>query len=126
MLLVRTELKPSKIHGLGVFVAELVPKGTMTWKFDTACDRLYSPAEMERLPEVFMEILRKHAYVDEKGNRVLCGDNARFENHSDHPSQIYDVQEDADFAAKDLHVGDELTTDYFTFDQESIEAGHVV
>lgn len=33
MLLVKTRLGISSIHGIGLFADELIPKGTVTWRF---------------------------------------------------------------------------------------------
>jgi len=38
MLLVRTRLNPSKIHGLGCFAAERISRGTVVWTLDESID----------------------------------------------------------------------------------------
>ena len=42
MLLVKTYLDRSPIHGLGVFAAEFIRKGTRVWRFVESFDRVYS------------------------------------------------------------------------------------
>jgi hypothetical protein len=38
MLLVRTTLRPSGVHGLGLFADEFIPKGFVIWRFDGHVD----------------------------------------------------------------------------------------
>ena len=48
--MVETVLKPSAIHGLGVFLAQPVPKGGLIWRFDSRIDRVYTLDELASLP----------------------------------------------------------------------------
>ena len=41
MLMVKTELRPSAIHGIGVFLLEDVHKGDLIWRFDSRIDRVF-------------------------------------------------------------------------------------
>ena len=38
MLLVKTTLRPSEVHGLGLFADEFIPKGIAIWRFDGRAD----------------------------------------------------------------------------------------
>ena len=51
MLLVKTYLDKSPIHGIGVFAAERIPKGTKIWRFVDGFDRCYTPKQFARLPK---------------------------------------------------------------------------
>jgi hypothetical protein len=42
MMLVETELRPSPIHGIGVFLLQPVSKGDLIWRFDARIDRVYT------------------------------------------------------------------------------------
>src|SRR5690349_3590548 len=114
MMMVETEIKPSAIHGLGVFLKEPVKKGGLIWRFDSRIDRVYTPAEIDSLPEHMQRYLRTYStWHATNGVYVLCGDNGRFFNHSDRPSTVSDaISFGEDRAARDLEVGDELTSDY--------------
>jgi len=116
MLLVDTELKPSAIHGLGVFLKQPVKKGEPIWRFDSRIDRVYSPDEIASLPEHLRRYLKTYStYHAETDLWVLCGDNGRYFNHADDPSCVSQgVSFGMDVAARDLAVGDELTSDYRT------------
>jgi len=116
MMLVETEVRQSPIHGLGVFLLEPVRAGQLVWKFDSRIDRVYAPEEIATLPAHVQRYLTTystwHAGV---GLWVLCGDNGRYFNHSDDPSTVSDgVSFGSDCAARDLAVGEELTSDYRT------------
>jgi uncharacterized protein len=116
MMMVDTELRPSSIHGLGVFVIGPVRKGALIWRFDARIDRVYSEAELSSLPGHIQHYLRTYSTWHEATRLyVLCGDNGRFFNHSDTPSTISNaISFGEDHAARDLEAGEELTSDYTT------------
>jgi SET domain-containing protein len=125
MMMVETEIKPSAIHGLGVFLKEPVKKGGLIWRFDSRIDRVYTPEEVASLPEHMQRYLRTystwHAGI---GVYVLCGDNGRFFNHSDRPSTVSDaISFGEDRAIRDLAAGEELTSDYATICDDVRENG---
>ena len=116
MMMVDTELKPSTIHGTGVFLLEAVRNGDLIWQFDSRIDRVYSPDEMASLPSSVQRFLQTystyHAGLD---LWVLCGDNGRHFNHSDTPTTVSSgIAFGQDHAAADLAIGTELTSDYRT------------
>jgi SET domain-containing protein len=116
MMLVDTELRPSGIHGTGVFLLQPVGKGEVIWQFDSRIDRVYSPDEIASLPEHIRRFLDVYStWHEQVGLWVLCGDNGRHFNHSDTPNTISDgIAFGRDIAAADLPVGTELTSDYRT------------
>jgi SET domain-containing protein len=116
MMMVETELRPSPIHGLGVFLLEPVKKGGLIWRFDSRIDRVYTPAEVASLPEHAQRFLETYCTWHEGvGVYVLCGDNGRYFNHSETPSTVSNaISFGEDRAARDLEVGEELTSDYAT------------
>lgn len=116
MMMVQTELRPSCIHGIGVFLLEPVRKGDLIWRFDSRIDRVYSDDELRNLPELCQQFLRTYSTYHAKcGVWVLCGDNGRHFNHSDTPNTVSDgIAFGEDHAAADLAEGTELTSDYAT------------
>ena len=114
MMMVETELRPSSIHGIGVFLVEPVSAGQLIWRFDSRVDRIFSDAELKEMPERLQTYLRTYSTLH-AGLKlwVLCGDNGRHFNHSDHPNtRSLGVAFGDDVAADDLPVGTELTSDY--------------
>lgn len=121
MLLVKTKNGPSRIEGIGCFADQLIPKGTMIWKYIEGFDQKIPPSEMSRLSEPAREIFLKYSYLSKKGNfYVLCFDDARFFNHSFTPNVMgingVDGEEAHDVAARDIMPGEELTCDYGSFE----------
>lgn len=116
MMMVDTELKPSGIHGIGVFLLEPVRQGQLIWRYDSRIDRVYSEDELASLPARTQEFLRTYStWRSEIGLWVLCGDNGRHFNHSSTPNTVSDaIAFGQDSAAADLPAGTELTSDYMT------------
>lgn len=116
MMMVETVLKPSKIHGIGVFLAQPVAKGTLLWRFDSRIDRVYCEGEVALLPPLAREFLRTYSTWNSAVKLwVLCGDNGRHFNHSATPNSVSDgIAFGCDYAAADLTAGTELTSDYTT------------
>jgi uncharacterized protein len=116
MMMVDTELRPSSIHGLGVFLLEPVRQGELIWRFDARVDRVYSLDEVASLPEHVQRYLRTYSTWNEAaGLYVLCGDNGRFFNHSEEPTTVSNaISFGEDHAVRDLAPGEELTSDYTT------------
>lgn len=114
MMMVETELRPSPIQGVGVFLLEDVPAGALVWRFDSRIDRIYSAQEVASLPERMQRFLDVYSTLHEGLNlRVLCGDHGRHFNHSDDPNtHSLGVTFGDDIAACDIAAGTELTTDY--------------
>ena len=116
MMMVRTELRLSAIHGIGVFLTEPVKAGQLIWRFDSRIDRVFSEAELEDLPELAQDFLRTYSTLHADLRLwVLCGDNGRHFNHSDRPNtRSLGIAFGDDVAAFDLPAGTELTSDYRT------------
>ncbi len=123
MLLVKTLLSPSEIHGIGLFAGERIPAGTVVWRFDPAIDLVLADDALERLSGPAREQMLKYSYVDRHlKRRILCGDDARFFNHSDDPNCL-DFPDDTGgttVAKRDIEVGEELTSDYASFDLDHV------
>ena len=116
MLMVRTELRASRIHGIGVFLSEPVRAGQLIWRFDSRIDRVYLDSELADMPGLLQEFLRTYSTLHADLRLwVLCGDNARHFNHSDTPNtRSLGIAFGDDIAARALPAGTELTSDYRT------------
>ncbi len=130
MLLVKTRLAASDIHGIGLFAAEFIREGTVVWESHAALDIRLTEEQISGLAEPCREQTRKYSYREKQtGLYVLCGDDARFFNHSAEPNCI-DVYrgegEDLTIAARDVEQGEELTCDYALFDLDLVQGKYRV
>ena len=119
MLLVPTTLKESAIHGIGLFAAQPIKKGTVIWRLDRPIDQFLEDADLERLSEPARQMMFKYSYLDPVlKKRVLCGDDARYMNHSESPNcdDRMDANGGVTVAARDIAAGEELTCDYAKID----------
>jgi SET domain-containing protein len=115
---VPTYLGRSSIHGVGVFTPVFIPAGTLIWSFDSEVDWTLSEEDIDRFPEAYREKIRSYCYLDESGSYILCGDNARFMNHSEEPN-CDDWTTGSTIAYRDIQAHEELTCDYRAFDVAS-------
>ena len=113
MLLVKTYLDKSAIHGLGVFAAEPIRKDTKIWRFVEGFDRAYSLKQFARLPKPARDFLKNYGYrVD--GEVLFTVDNDRHINHSDDPNTY--LKNGYTIARRNIRRGEEITNDYREFD----------
>lgn len=123
MLLVRTTIKASAIHGIGVFADELISKGTPVWEFYPPFDQELAEDDLEGMSESSRKQVLEYSYISPAtGKYVLCFDDARFLNHSDAPNLEQDFTsspEGVDTAARDINPDEELTCNYYDFDEDA-------
>ena len=121
MLLVPTRIGPSTIHGIGVFAAAPIAKGTAVWRFAKGLDMEFSPDVVDGLPAHVRTFFSHYGYLDRNVKRIiLCFDDARFVNHSDAPNLETEYAQDPyglDVALRDIAAGEELTMDYAGFEE---------
>jgi SET domain-containing protein len=121
MLLVKTECKPSSIHGLGLFAAARILKGDVIWMFEPGLDVVFSEADYDDAPSEAKQFLAKYAWKSKDSKRyILCVDNERFINHSEDPnlcnSFTFYGGEHVVIASRYIEAGEELTVDYNSFE----------
>jgi len=139
MLLVEVQVGLSQIPnaGFGVFAVHKIPKGTVVWVVHTGFDRAYSSEEINKLPEIAKRNFLHYAHKDPRTGKIfLCGDNARFMNHSDNSnlrdvafddseiekfklqdtSELASWTDDFSVASRDIESGEEITANYKTSD----------
>jgi hypothetical protein len=119
MLLIRASVRPSPIHGLGCFTEERISAGQVVWIFDARIDTRVAIADLPTLPGSARDFLLAYRYEEmHEGERtiVLCGDHAKYMNHSDAPNLI---DSETNIAARDIEAGEELTCNYYTFDLDA-------
>jgi SET domain-containing protein len=108
-----------------LFAAEFIPENTTIWRFDSRVDLRLSEEQISGLSAACCEQIRKYSYREiHSGLYVLCGDDARFFNHSRTPNCLdfyHDEQQDLTIARRDIAAGEELTCDYALFDLDLVE-----
>ena len=120
MLKVKTSIRLSPIHGLGLFAAETIRKGQLIWTYDPDQDSKVSADESAQFTESRKATLHHFAYRSDQGYWILCGDGALFINHSDEPNcerlfhdpEFPNSREPVTRAMRDIKPGEELTTRY--------------
>ncbi|RKG83521.1 SET domain-containing protein [Corallococcus terminator] len=115
MLRVKTSLKPSRIHGLGLFAEERIPRGTVVWLYEAGLDLRFWPEDVEDMAPEARAFLARYAYC-EHDTLVLCGDHARFMNHSPEATCGNNPERTATLALRDIEPGEELTDNYATME----------
>ncbi|OGJ64288.1 hypothetical protein A3C37_05415 [Candidatus Peribacteria bacterium RIFCSPHIGHO2_02_FULL_53_20] len=119
MLLCKTILEKSPIHGIGVFAACDIPKGTVIWEFTDGFDQEISAGLIEGLPAPARDCILKYAYRKPDSDLyVHCADDTRFFNHSENPTITSTSVDGPDIAACDIRAGEELTIDYRSYDAD--------
>lgn len=118
MVLVKTKVRQSGVHGLGLFADQFIPKGTKTFEYIPWFDVSFSEEELVKMSEEARREIIWYAYFDKKNNKyVLCSDDYRFINHSADISKInIESTPDYDIALRDIETGEELLCDYNKFD----------
>jgi SET domain-containing protein len=126
MLLIKTKIGSSKIHGIGLFAAEFIPKGTPTWRFKPGMDIALTQGEVDALPPLAKEAFKNYCYKSNRTDRyILCFDDARYFNHAENANCIEDPAlmddgEAGDVAGRDIAEGEEITNNYLVFDTDYV------
>jgi uncharacterized protein len=121
MMLVKTQLSLSGIHGIGLFAGEFIPKGTIVWKYSPDVDRVFTEQDLHGMNKSKKEFLETYCFKY-CGKYYLCVDDARFMNHSTNPNctdvGVDEIKENDlgyTMAKVDIQAGEELTCDYSFF-----------
>lgn len=130
MLLVKTKLCINHIHGIGLFADEFIARGTIIWKFNPVIDISLCGEQIEKLAGPSCEQIKKYTYRAVNTELyILCGDDARFFNHSGEPNCLNFCngrEEDLTIARRDIEKGEELTCNYALFNMDFIEGKYEV
>lgn len=122
MLLVKTIVKQSPIHGLGLFANQNISKGDMIWKFSDGLDLEISPVEFSNLSSYEKGMINFYGFHSKKtGNYHLSFNDVRFVNHSPEGNITIDKSiDDIEYplvAKRDISKGEEITQNYYEFDE---------
>jgi SET domain-containing protein len=113
MLLVKTYLGKSRIHGIGVFADQFIRKDAKMWRFVYGFDRYYTRKRLAKLPKPAKDYIRLHGY--QWGNEILLSmDYDTFMNHSENPNTYF--HNGYVLARRNIRKGEEITNDYRAFE----------
>ncbi len=118
MLKIRTKIGKSKVHGIGLFADQFIPKNTVTWKYEPKLDLSITQKILDSIDLYSKKYFLYYSYFDKKRKKfILCSDNQRFINHTVNKNKENIMSTpDIDVAARDIKVGEELLCDYNKFD----------
>lgn len=121
MLLVKTYIDKSAIHGIGLFAGQAIRKGVVVYKLSPGLDISLSKNEMNRLDSNSRELIKYHGYLEKNNKWHLAFDNIRFCNHNkngnitvDKSNKKYQL-----IAKRDIEKNEELTQNYKEYEQPS-------
>jgi SET domain-containing protein len=115
MLLVPVILKPSEIHGLGVFCVRDLRAGMCVWIFRDPPD--YRIKRVDLAPRMYDHAV--HFGYEPRGKDYfeIPGDQAMFMNHSGTPNLRVEPNGDM-VVVSDIPAGTELTCNYFQLEKD--------
>src|SRR4051812_39441930 len=120
MLTVKTKVKDSKIHGLGLFADQFIPKGTTIWKFTPGFDQKFTKEQIVSFPDLLQVYIYKYSWKSSK-SKLYCfsSDNGKYFNHSDDPNALSEYKDNEEevvtTSIKDIEIGEEITDNYSSF-----------
>ena len=126
MLLIKTKVKSSSVHGLGLFADEDISKNSVIWKFSPLLDIQIDEDDFEKLCQYEKDYINHFGYFSRKSNKYnLSFDDVRYINHSEQGNVTIDETKDEEteypvIAARDIKKGEEILQNYYEFDDDHL------
>lgn len=126
MLLVKTKIKESNIHGIGLFSDQFIPKGTEIWRFTPGFDQKFTREQILSWPDLLQIYIYKYGWRSKKSKLYcLASDNGRFFNHSADSNVLSEYRDNEDevvtVAIRDIQAGEEILDNYSSFEADTSE-----
>lgn len=96
--------------GIGVFASRRIPIGQIVFAPDKL-DIVIDPDDEIQDQPGYSEVLYRYGFVNERGQRILCWDHAKYMNHSCEPNTMSTAW-GFDIAVRDIEQDEELTCEY--------------
>ncbi len=117
MLTIKTALKASHLHGIGLFADQRIPAGTVVWRFDPSFDLHFPEPAYAAAPPVQKHHLDYYGFLSKATREhIYSVDDSRFMNHSDTPNMVVTYGagegEPTMVARRDIAPGEEITVNY--------------
>ena len=123
MLYVKTKIKPSRIHGIGLFAEQAISKGMIIWKFTPGFDQKFTREQILGFPDLLQIYIYKYCWRSKK-SKLYCfsADNGKYCNHSKNPNVLSEYRDNEEevitVAIKDIEIGEEILDDYSSFEED--------
>jgi len=117
---VYTRIRPSSIHGVGVFAILDIPKGTYMFPGDDDTLEEIEKSVVQEQPIEIQRLYNDFCPIPKGGDKYLCPPNLNrmptswYLNESKTPNVGCDA-EYRFYALRDIAAGEELTVDYSTY-----------
>jgi hypothetical protein len=102
--------------GYGVFATEDIPEGTIVYVKDSL-ELVLSPTDFLMHSAEMQTVIDKYSYIDEKGNRIVSWDFAKYVNHCCNCNTI-STGYGFEIAIRDIKKGEQITDEYGLFNIE--------
>jgi SET domain-containing protein len=121
---VYARIRPSKIHGVGVFAIRDIPKGTKLFREDDS-ELIWmkrSDLQLDKLPQGIRQLYDQFCLIKDKGETYGCPKSFNLMtvpwhlNHSKTPN-VGCRRNYTFYALRDIRKGEELTADYHTYNE---------
>lgn len=99
--------------GFGVFAAKLIPAGTITYIKDSLEIEI-SPNDFLTHSYEMQQVIEKYSFIDERGNRIISWDIAKYVNHCCQCNTI-STGYGFEMAIRNIYPGEQLTDEYGIF-----------
>lgn len=99
--------------GYGVFATSDIPEGTIVYVKDSL-ELSISPTDYLMHSEDMKEVIEKYSYIDEKGNRIISWDFAKYVNHCCNCNSI-STGYGFEIAIREIKRGEQITDEYGIF-----------
>jgi SET domain-containing protein len=125
-MLIKTRVRESAVHGLGLFADEFVPKGAVLWRFTPGFDQKFTREQILSFPDSLQVYLYKYSWRSKK-SKLYCfsADDGKFFNHSEKPNVLSEYRDDEEevvtVAIRDIQPGEEMLDNYNSFEDERSE-----
>ncbi len=111
--------------GYGVFATEFIPAGTITYVKDSL-EVVVAPEDYLHHNAAVRASIDRFSYIDERGNRIVSWDFAKYVNHCCNCNTI-STGYGFEVAIRDIEAGEQLTDEYGIFNLEeemTLVCGH--
>jgi hypothetical protein len=121
---VYTRLKPSGVHGVGVFAIVDIPKGEYIFEPDDDALVYVSPSKTKDLPQEVERLYKDFCVL--QNNMYACPSSFNkltlswFLNNSENPNVAADLSLKF-YAIRDIKAGEELTSDYDSYSENGMD-----